>query len=232
MGGALTVLVGTPLVVGKIALSVDILRSLYRSYRILYRLTRTITDPVVDICFEIVKEVVAFPLLSSLRALQHILSGKLHIPSSRLGTHPPSSTVLDTIAVAKLTNAVSFYRSIRQWASTTAASSSLADRVTCVLVGYVLGLTSITLAAAAGEANSSRLSASVRDSLQQYGKFLKLAFFMAIEMVLFPIVAGIIITLSVLPLHEEISPAARLAQMTSTPFASTLVSWILGTRWA
>jgi hypothetical protein len=97
-------------------------------------------------------------------------------------------------------------------------------------VGYVVTIGTICLIAFAGEANLGRLSSGVVDQMKQHGKFLKLALFMALEMAVFPIIAGSAINFSLIPLFEGANVATRMEQLRHTPFGIIFVNWIIGTR--
>nr|XP_018259002.1 uncharacterized protein I303_08544 [Kwoniella dejecticola CBS 10117]OBR81160.1 hypothetical protein I303_08544 [Kwoniella dejecticola CBS 10117] len=82
MSAAISIFVGLPLLIGKLFLSTDMIRTALSTARRTLHLIRKVTDPVVDIVFEIVKEVVALPVISSVRAVETILARKLGLSDS------------------------------------------------------------------------------------------------------------------------------------------------------
>lgn len=208
----------------------DLLSSTYRICRIFYRLARKLTDPIVDICFEIVREVIALPILSSFQALERIAKHQLRLPqvTSTSSLARPFTT---KDKIGSLVGVVSrIYQLQRDWAMERATSSALSDRLWCLATGYSVGAITVIIIAVAGEANVSRLSTGALENMQQYGKFLKLAFFMALEMALFPTIAGTTISICIVPLFPATSLSMRYAQLASSPFATIFVNWIMGTR--
>ena len=224
MGAALTILVGIPIIVGKIWLTLNMAQTTYKGARTLLRLVRLFADPVINICVEIVRDVVLSPMLSSFRALERIAATKLHLPVST------SSIQLSGKLNATLTRFGIAYEAQRQVSARIAGSSSIPDRVWCMVVGYAVVIFMVVVIAVAGEANLGRLSTGVADQLQQNSKFLKLAMFMALEMAMFPIVAGGAINFSLIPVFEGVTVESRLAQIRSSPFSSVFVCWVIGTR--
>lgn len=203
MGAALAVLVGLPIIAGKFALSLDMPKLLGASTRSLFRLVRRATDPIVDICFEILQDVVALPLLSSVRALERITLSTLRIEVSPM----PSSTATFTGVIQQH----------REHLMSIARSTAIIDRAFCILAGYGLAL------GIAGAVAVSR--PALLEQFSQHGRFLKLALFMLIEMAVFPIIAGAAIVLSLSPMFN-LAFAQRLAV---APFATIFINWLIGT---
>jgi E3 ubiquitin-protein ligase MARCH6 len=107
MGASLSILVGLPLMAGKLLLSIDVLHTILTLGVIVLRGLREITDPVVDILWEITREVVLVPGLASFRALERIVARKLGLELPEISFHSgsvssPSSVLLPTAAMAWL----------------------------------------------------------------------------------------------------------------------------------
>jgi E3 ubiquitin-protein ligase MARCH6 len=196
----------------------------YKGARTLFRLVRILAEPIINICIEIVRDVVLNPMISSFRALERIAASRLHLPV------PASSTQLSSKLDATFARIGRAYEAQRQISARIAGSSSIPDRVWCMVVGYAVVIFMVVVIAVAGEANLGRLSTGVADQLQQNSKFLKLAMFMALEMAMFPIIAGGAINFSLIPVFEGTTIESRLDQLRSAPFSSVFVCWVIGTR--
>jgi E3 ubiquitin-protein ligase MARCH6 len=226
MGATLSTLVGTPIIIGKIFLTLKLAKSAIRFVRFCTRLARLVTDPVVDVCVEILKEVVLLPMFSSFRALEKIAADKLHLPPSQPTHDGRLSKALSDLK----SKGIVLYETQHAASVRLATSGTVVDRMWCMTVGYVVTIGTICLIAFAGEANLGRLSSGVVDQMKQHGKFLKLALFMALEMAVFPIIAGSAINFSLIPLFEGANVATRMEQLRHTPFGIIFVNWIIGTR--
>ena len=227
MGATLTTLIGTPIIVGKAFLTFKFVETAIAFLRFCTRIARLVTDPVVDICVEILKDVVLLPMFSSFRALENIAAKKLSLPHATAASDGRFSHALADLG----SRIVILYDKQHVASVRLAASQTVIDRTWCMAVGYAVAISTVCLIAFAGEANLGRLSSGVVDQMRQHGKFLKLALFMALEMVMFPIVAGTAINYSLIPLFEGVTVATRIEQLRHTPFGLIFVNWIIGTRW-
>ena len=243
MGAALTILVGTPIIVGKVFLSLDLVSSFLSLSRVLLQLARMVTDPLVDVCLEITKDVVLLPLFSSVQALESIIARKfgftLTRPASVNYSIPGVSTLLagnergetklgDFFDIIGQT-AYDLYEAQRGVCLQLATSDQLADRVWCMFVGYGVAVVTVGMIALAGEANLGRVSIGVIEQLKQHGVFLKLTFFMGFELIAFPIVIGAGIDICTIPLFEGATIWGRMEHLRNAPFAAIFVGWLVGT---
>lgn len=226
MGAALTTLVGTPIIVGKAFLRLKFVELAIRTIRYSRSWARLMTDPVIDMSVQILHKVVLLPLFSSFQALEEIAAKSLHLTRTQAAHDGHLAKTLMKIG----SRAVDLYDKQHEASMRLATSGTVFSRMWCMAVGYAVVATTVCLIALAGEANLGRLSSGVVDQMKQHGKFLKLALFMALEMAVFPIVAGSAINLSLLPLFDGVSVATRLAQLRHTPFGIVFVNWIIGTR--
>ncbi|WVN91117.1 uncharacterized protein L203_106367 [Cryptococcus depauperatus CBS 7841] len=247
MGGAVSVLIGFPMILGKIFLSVDFVRSFISIFsRVLY-IIRKITNPVVDVVLEIVKDVVVLPLFASIRAAEKIIARKLGLElSHRLGSpigfiqSRISTTNESTVAQGRLLEksgdllavfgqgCYDFYNASLLWQHRIATSQTVSGRAGCALAGYLVLAASIVLVAIAGEAGMSRAAAELSASMKQHSNFVKVSFFMTLELVAFPLTVGLLIDLSIAPLFPGVSLAIRLGSFLTSPFGSSFVDWLLG----
>jgi hypothetical protein len=106
MGAALSLLVGMPMVIGKVLLCTDIIHPLASLATMTFRGIKTITDPVVDIAWEILREVLLIPGLASIRALESIAARKLGLATTSGSSHTSTSTV-DAAVPASLKPSIS-----------------------------------------------------------------------------------------------------------------------------
>lgn len=99
------------------------------------------------------------------------------------------------------------------------------DRSMCILVGYFvfICLGSWYLA------NSKRRTSTVQDIIRQQGIFLKVLFFIVIELVVFPTVCGFLLDFATLPLFVNASISTRYAFHFKSPYSSYFLHWFLGT---
>ncbi|CDZ98172.1 Protein involved in mRNA turnover and stability [Phaffia rhodozyma] len=109
-----------------------------------------------------------------------------------------------------------------------AGEDKVGDRVLATAVGYgciILGLIFFL------KSQSTRTGWRkwFKDGLLQNIVVIKLAFFMAIELVIFPLGCGILLDLCLLPLFSSDAFSLRLDFMISAPFIGTFLHWVGGT---
>ncbi|RHZ59499.1 hypothetical protein Glove_363g39 [Diversispora epigaea] len=104
------------------------------------------------------------------------------------------------------------------------------DKVVCIICGYGMVILVCTwYLARTRNAYGRTVSRAVQEGLRQQGIVLKVAFFVAIELIIFPIICGILLDLSTLPLFSEASPTSRLEFYFDSPLTSTFLHWFTGT---
>lgn len=106
------------------------------------------------------------------------------------------------------------------------------DRGVCILVGYLvlIGLGSWYLThSKRREGGTATTGETIRDIILQQGIFLKVLFFILIELVIFPTVCGFLLDMSTLPLFEHATFGSRYAFHVKSPYASYFLHWFLGT---
>ncbi|KAI9275859.1 hypothetical protein BDA99DRAFT_496639 [Phascolomyces articulosus] len=117
------------------------------------------------------------------------------------------------------------------------------DRSICILMGYaVLVFLGSWYLARARRGNNHPSSSSqqqqqqqnaagnsINDIIRQQGVFLKVFFFIVLELVVFPTVCGVLIDLATFPLFEDASIAARWEFFRANPYSVTFLHWFIGT---
>jgi E3 ubiquitin-protein ligase DOA10 len=110
------------------------------------------------------------------------------------------------------------------------------DRSICILVGYIvlISLGSWYLTHGRRHRSSTRrrgttTADTVQDVIRQQGIFLKVLFFILIELVVFPTVCGFLLDMATLPLFNKASFASRYAFHVHNPSSSYFLHWFLGT---
>ena len=121
------------------------------------------------------------------------------------------------------------YLAYRSTCAKIATSDRMADRIWCMLTGYAVGAMSILTIAVLGEAGLGRIPAGVAAQVRQHATFLKLCFFMTLELVVFPLGIGMVIDASTVPLFADANLIGRLLHLREAPFGVLFVSWLVGT---
>ncbi|RCH82636.1 hypothetical protein CU098_002497, partial [Rhizopus stolonifer] len=112
----------------------------------------------------------------------------------------------------------------KRWRQCAFGQGSL-DRTVCTCTGYLL-LISI------GSWYLSRTTnhtGSTNEILRQQGVFLKVLFFMLLELVIFPTVYGVLLDISTLPLFTEWSIKTRFHFVLLNPYSGIFLHWFIGT---
>lgn len=142
---------------------------------------------------------------------------------------------------------------LKRWQQFALGQTGL-DRTMCILVGYfVLVLIGSWYLGRSNAANSSSSAAAqrrrrnqqrngnnndangenqgdaIQDILRQQGDFLKVVFFIVIELVIFPLCCGILLDGCTLPLFASATRESRYAFYESNPYSSCFLHWFFGT---
>ncbi|KAF7725250.1 hypothetical protein EC973_000338 [Apophysomyces ossiformis] len=111
-----------------------------------------------------------------------------------------------------------------------ALGSTGLDRTVCTIVGYLvmvfLGSWYI------GRSSSGRRRAngnSFNEIIRQQGVFLKVFFFIVLELVVFPTICGILLDLATLPLFSDASIDSRITFLRESPYSGIFLHWFVGT---
>ena len=113
------------------------------------------------------------------------------------------------------------------------------DRSICILMGYavLVFLGSWYLSRTrhgAQQTQHHRQNAvagnnGINDIIRQQGVFLKVFFFIVLELVVFPTVCGVLIDLATFPLFEDATIASRWEFFRANPYSVTFLHWFIGT---
>ncbi|CAO3639531.1 unnamed protein product [Cunninghamella blakesleeana] len=120
-------------------------------------------------------------------------------------------------------------KAIVAWYKHLAVGTSAMDHLMCIIIGYLVVLVM----------SSSYLSRTVaqvvfgdraQGTLRQQYLILKVGMFLIIELFMFPVVCGILLDFSVMPLFSVTASKWRVIQyMMEFPLSSTFIHWIIGT---
>jgi E3 ubiquitin-protein ligase DOA10 len=104
-----------------------------------------------------------------------------------------------------------------------AIGRTVMDRIVCVAIGYmILVLLGAWYLRKTGNAYGRTVGRTVQQAIRQQGIILKVAFFISIELVLFPIVCGILLDISTLPLIGSLVLGSCSILLSLSPFVATL----------
>ncbi|WVF65735.1 hypothetical protein IAT40_000467 [Kwoniella sp. CBS 6097] len=253
MGAAISIFIGIPTLIGKLALSIDPIRStLSVLSRTLY-LIRKVTDPIIDVVIEIVKEVVVLPFLSSVGAAEKIVARNLGLDSmgssanlfSKLSSFV-SSTANSTSTTSTDTgntkyvgllgdglawigqHAYDLYSTYLEAKHSVASSTSVTGRIWCAVAGYAVVGAAVAIMALLGESGGG-MSREIARNIKEHSMFFKLAFFMLLELGAFPLGIGMMMDACTVPLWPGATLLGRLERLRAAPFGVMFVDWLIGT---
>lgn len=102
-------------------------------------------------------------------------------------------------------------------------------RAIVIGIGYLNIVTVLLIIAALGEKRLGTTGKFVAQAVTQYGTIVKLGFFMAIELFVFPLVMGFFLDFFSLPLFVEGTLTGRLKAQQAYPILSIFAHWLGGT---
>lgn len=177
--------------IGRLFLAIDYLKSPVYFSTLVIKGSRLVLDPALRVTYDIAKEVVVVPALSSLGAFEKIVAESAGLK----GTSLPKTEWLDPIIspttrsmmVSRLGDLFAIighfvhkqlaiiYHSNREWSMRVLASESLSSRMTTVAVGYgfVAFLMGVVALNPAGV--SSNAGQVVLQSIQRHSQFIKVS---------------------------------------------------------
>ncbi|KAF9913002.1 hypothetical protein EC991_005870 [Linnemannia zychae] len=117
----------------------------------------------------------------------------------------------------------------KRWTDLAYGSSST-DKAAAIAMGYLIlfGLASWYFVKTE-HAYGTTFAKMTRDALRQQGLILRIAFFVAMEMIVFPLFCGVAIGLSTLPVFQGATVATRIAFYRYSPNWFLLIHWLVGT---
>ncbi|RXK38798.1 hypothetical protein M231_03974 [Tremella mesenterica] len=241
MGAALCSLVAIPIIIGKLVLFADPLRLTVYTFHMVLRGVHVLTSPVLDISWEIVRDVLFIPAFSSAKALCRILGRELQLGqqiddfTGRLGFHLPD---LPTIISTEVDNAypltraiglkvVQAHESFRRVCLDLAASDHLSDQIWVLLAGYAAAFAFLLVIAMTADEHGGVLSATLAINFKRYVH--QLSFFMILELAVFPFTVGIVINFFTVPLFPDTTITSRLSYFRTNPFGAMFTNLLVGT---
>ncbi|KLT41435.1 hypothetical protein CC85DRAFT_286468 [Cutaneotrichosporon oleaginosum] len=255
MAFTLTVMVGLPTFVGKVVLATDFIRASGDGFITTIRSISFVSDCLLRGVAMILKELLAFPRLVAKPATDYIMDS-LNVTSiaqafdhtASLFSHPivapeaiasinytsdvPVVGVLIDQAISGLEvvgeTAHTFYKTLRLGSISIAASPDSGDHFVSLMVGYMTLSLAVICIAIIDAANLIQLSHSFMERARTVQTFLKVVFFMTLEIVCFPIFVGIVIDLCTLPLFGT-TMSQRLVRIAGISFGKIFVTWACGT---
>ena len=229
-GGAICLLVAVPTVMGKLSMTVNlhgwIIVELIATARFLCNLAK----PMLDVATEIVVDVLSQPYHTAASVIRTItgsllgtrMSSSLYHFGARLGLNPVTTFQSTVNQITPIATAID--NSMAQ----AAASDSTWSRAMCMLFGYLSVAGMVDLVAKTRDYNP--LSARIVAELTQHSAFAKIIWFMTIEMILFPIWAGMVI-------HYNFSPIfgngfrTQWSDFIQSPVRTIFLDLMVGTWW-
>ncbi|KAF9286832.1 hypothetical protein BGZ68_002530 [Mortierella alpina] len=137
---------------------------------------------------------------------------------------------LPSIADTSLTAGTTLFQEYAAKWSSLAYGSSSNDKVLATLVGYAILFAAGTWFMKRKHVNRGHsVGRLVHDILRQLGLIMKIAFFVAIEMVAFPLFCGVVVGTTTLPMLPGATLASRWAFYLRSPNWAVVMHWLLGT---
>lgn len=112
-----------------------------------------------------------------------------------------------------------------RWQQCATGQTSL-DRTVCTCVGYIV---LISIGSVYLSRNKDTRAGSTNEILRQQAVFLKVLFFIFLELVVFPAVCGVLLDISTLPLFTEWSIKSRFHFVLLNPYSGFFLHWFVGT---
>ncbi|CEP13022.1 hypothetical protein [Parasitella parasitica] len=113
----------------------------------------------------------------------------------------------------------------QRWQQCAIGQTSI-DRTVCTCVGYIV---LISIGSCYLLRNKSSRAGSTNETLRQQAIFLKVFFFILLELVVFPTVCGVLLDISTLPLFTEWSIKSRFHFVLLNPYTGIFLHWFAGT---
>lgn len=112
-----------------------------------------------------------------------------------------------------------------RWQQCATGQTSL-DRTVCTCVGYTV---LVSIGSLYLSRNKDTRAGSTNEILRQQAVFLKVLFFIFLELVVFPTVCGVLLDISTLPLFTEWSIKSRFHFVLLNPYSGIFLHWFVGT---
>jgi hypothetical protein len=192
MGAGLTILIGGPMWIGRVCLAADYVKASIYFTSLVIKGSRLVLDPALRVTYDIAKEVIVVPALSSLGAFEKIVADSAGLQ----GTSLPCAGWLDPIispssqamAIEKTGDlfaiigrvagerAETLYLANREWSMRVLASDTLSSRMTTVAVGYGVVMSGMAIAALNPAGSSTNVGQAIINSIKSQSQFIKVSF--------------------------------------------------------
>ncbi|KAF9214791.1 hypothetical protein BGZ59_002964 [Podila verticillata] len=242
-----------PFMIGKTVLLMSPLRVVHLPLQFLDRITDPIVDFTLDRLAPVVKPTLSktanlLPLAgleSSMEYLdglvqQHIMptwhamfetavSSDLMEGMVKEGLEALTDTVVPETVAGSTANGTTAFQLAQKWGELAYGNSS-SEKMVAILAGYgiMFAIASWYLSRSQHEyGNTFRKIA--RDGLRETLLVLKIAFFIAIEMLVFPIFCGVVIGLCLIPAFQQSTTFDRVTFEMFSPRWFLIINWIVGT---
>jgi E3 ubiquitin-protein ligase DOA10 len=231
--------------------------------RIPLKLTRLITDPLIDFLFMVCSDYIwpfivdtytehIQPIIQSTTLFDKIYVSFMYIfnhvkDNGLLFSDSSHTTLADTLQstnndtlidsgiqyVTKLFNETEplLEHAFQRYQSLATGQTAI-DRFACIAMGYtIVILVSCWYLARATHNNlaTAAFGRTAQEAIRHQGIIFKVGMFIAIELVLFPIVCGFLLDASTMPLFKQATLSGRLGYLQSHPVPSIFLHWFLGT---
>lgn len=248
----LLLLVGLPVTIGKMVLIWTDVRMIANVVLGLIRLTAVAVDIVLDIVTSVVRNALIIPFKVAEPAVEWVTSAvdlpelnlnPAHISNLLFGhseqilstsnaelpqvVHTVSGPVLNAFELLGQWS-YKYYKLVRLANISIAGSSDVVDQFMCLMLGYSCMVGSIVAVAIADAANFVHLSEPVVERARSLAMFLKVVFFMTLEIVIFPLFVGLVMDASTL-LLVGCTVESKLERVALYPFGTLFVAWLVGT---
>ncbi|BEI83081.1 hypothetical protein CcaverHIS002_0309490 [Cutaneotrichosporon cavernicola] len=257
MAFTLSMMVGVPTFLGKLVLSTDGIRLSGDAFTTTVRSLSFVSECLYRGIAVILKELLVFPRLVAKPATEYVMEA-LNVTSADIAqafnytasifSHPiitpeaviPINCASDVPVVGVVVEttidgleligetAHKLYKAFRLYSISVAASPDSGDQFMCLVVGYMMLSMGVICIAVIDAANLLQLSHSFMEKARNVQTFLKVVFFMTLEIVCFPVFVGIIMDLCTLPLFGA-TVSHRLGRIAARPFGTLFVTWACGT---
>ncbi|KAL7421432.1 hypothetical protein Q5752_004318 [Cryptotrichosporon argae] len=247
MSACVGIAIGLPNAIGKFALSTDSIRLSLQALGLLGTATRYLIEPTLQVVYEIVYDVVYVPIseligyqpwlnLTQWPLMDHLSTIDLSTPFNALDNATTAERVVMSIAGKSLDGfewigsiALAAYQASRIHAIDIAASRAAKDQLISIVVGYAVAASGLAALLVAGETGLLSLPESWLKNMRQCVQFVKLASFMVLEIVCFPVGAGLMIGGSISPLIFDAAAKGSVDLLRQLPIGTIFMAWLVGT---
>lgn len=246
MSCTLTFLVGLPVAIGKLFLAIDPVRGSRDLSLLVLRSLMFVADGLLSLVLTVAREILNIPrllvrpasqILGSMGVQFNLTDPTINLPLRKWDTNAtivpdfpsgasPAGRVFDGL---EFLGSFCFdaYKAVRLRFVSVAASPAVIDQFWCLVIGYAIFASFLIAIAVLDTAHLLSINAAIMERARDVQVFLKVLFFMTLEMVMFPLFVGIVIDLCTMPLFGA-TAASRLAHYGHRTFGSLFIAWLIG----